>query len=57
MSVSIRGLMVPTKLRSGDSGLYCTVATSTGRPGSGVFGDLFVAAGQRDRQNGQRKAR
>ena len=34
MSVSIRGLMVPTKLRSGDAASYLTVATNTGRPGT-----------------------
>jgi hypothetical protein len=40
MSVSIRGLIVPTKLRSGDWASYLTVATKTGRDSAGFSATL-----------------
>jgi hypothetical protein len=42
MSVSIRGLIVPTKLRSGDWASYRTVATKTGRDSTGFSATLSL---------------
>ena len=48
MSVSIRGLMVPTKLRSGDSGFVMHRRDQNRASRGGLFSGLFVAAGQRE---------